>query len=171
MFNMQKAKLKDIEKLVHLVESVYRGESSRSGWTTEADLLDGQRVDVSMLVDILKDSSSELFIYCDDGKIQACVHLQRQGAVAHLGMLSVSTSLQGKSIGKKILGFCEEYSKKQWQAQKVLIEVLDGRPELLSWYERRGFRKTGNTIPFPEDNRFGIPKKENLFFHEMLKNL
>ena len=35
----------DVPALVALVNSAYRGESSRAGWTTEADLLDGQRVD------------------------------------------------------------------------------------------------------------------------------
>src|SRR4051794_13241714 len=35
----------DLGAIVALVESAYRGESSRAGWTTEADLLDGQRTD------------------------------------------------------------------------------------------------------------------------------
>lgn len=168
---MQKAHSKDVDNIVRLVESVYRGESSRAGWTTEADLLGGQRVDIAMITDILQDPESALLLYINNDQICACVHLQRQRENVHLGMLSVSTALQGQSFGKQIIKYCEAFAHDNWQSKHIVIEVLDGRLELISWYERQGFKKTGKTLPFPNDIRFGVPKKENLFFYEMIKSI
>ena len=112
---------------------------------------------------------SVILLYKEKDELCASVHLELQNGKAHLGMLSVRASLQGQKIGQKIIQFSEQFSKKEWSVQEMAIEVLDGREELISWYERRGFRKTGKTMPFPDDPRFGIPKKKNLFFHEMVK--
>jgi len=161
----------DILSLVELVQSVYRGTSSLKGWTSEALFLGGQRIDADMILQILMKKNSFIFIYRNEKKLKSCVHLEKMEKKAHLGMLSVATELQGQNMGQKMISFCESFARTEWQSQALQIEVLHPRLELISWYERRGFQKTGNTTPFPNNPRFGVPKIENLHFIEMIKSL
>lgn len=170
-FKMQRAQLEDVEQVVELVESVYRGESSLKGWTSEAHLLGGQRVDAQIVRDLLDPPHSVILIYRENGKICGCVHLKNGAENVHLGMLSVDAHLQGKKLGQKIISFCEKYIFSEWQQRELCIEVLQQRTELIAWYERRGFKKTGVTIPFPTDPRFGVPKVKDLRFFEMKKTV
>lgn len=170
-FQMNPATSKDISAIVALVESVYRGESSQQGWTTEADLLEGQRVDESMVGEMLSRPNTLLLVFQDEGVIQGCVYLERKGDAALLGLLSVDVRQQGRKLGQKILSYCESYILREWKLNAVLIHVLWQRVELISWYERRGFKKTGAEKPFPSDHKFGIPKVQDLYFLEMKKML
>lgn len=171
MFKMQKAEVEDVEAIGRLVQSVYRGDSSLQGWTTEAHMLDGQRVDEEMLEELITKPHSVILQYQNNGELLASVHLELQDGKVHLGMLSVRAQVQGQKLGQKVLQFSEQFAKKEWSVSQMVIEVLDGRVELIAWYERRGFRKTGKTMPFPDNPRFGIPKKKNLFFYEMVKSI
>lgn len=170
-FEMQKAVAKDVNSIVDLVESVYRGDSSMKGWTTEAHLLGGQRVDQQMVNDMIAKPNAALLVYGSPERVLACVFLEREASGVHLGMLSVSTSLQGQKIGQKVLEFCETFIQKEWGEKELHIEVLWQRTELIAWYERRGFRKTGKTKPFPNDPRYGLPKVSDLYFFEMIKRV
>ncbi len=166
-FQMSEAQPKDIPHIVQLVESVYRGESSQEGWTTEADLLSGQRTDPVMIGDMIDDPNSALLVYRSSEEIQACVYLERKEGHVLLGMLSVKAKLQGQQLGQKIISYCEQYIADNWGLSLIKIHVLWQRKELIAWYERRGFKKTGNTKPFPADPKFGIPKVSDLYFIEM----
>jgi ribosomal protein S18 acetylase RimI-like enzyme len=148
----------DIPDLVKLVNSAYRGESSKKGWTTEADLLAGDlRTDDSTLSSMMNSPGSAILKYTNDtGVIEGCVYLQKRGDRLYLGMLSVSPVLQSSGIGKKLMTAAHDYAQAQ-NCRSIFMRVISVRPELIAWYERRGYYLTGETEPLPNDPRFGIP--------------
>lgn len=151
---------KDIQELNLLVNSAYRGESSKKGWTTEADLLDGVRTNEKSLNELFKKPGS-VILKCTNKKNEliGCVHLQSQKNKLNLGMLTVSPVLQGGGIGKKLLLSSEKFAIEN-NFQYIVMTVISVREELIAWYERHGYRKTGETRPFPTgDPSFGIPLK------------
>ena len=155
-----------IEDLVDLVNSAYRGDSSKKGWTTEADLLDGQRVDADGMLDLIEKEDSVVLIAEDDdtGDLLGCVHLERQDTKCYLGMLTVSPTMQGQGLGKMLIEESEALAG-FWDCQSLMMTVISRREELLNWYQKMGFKKTGEKKPFPYgDERFGIPKVKDLEF-------
>ncbi len=162
-----------VEDIVDLVNSAYRGEDSKQGWTTEADLLDGQRVDAEGIQALIDKDDSVILIAEDDedGTLLGSVHLEKQGANCYLGMLTVDPTLQKKGIGKMLLQEGEAFAQ-FWECTHVYMTVIGSRTELIAWYEGHGFKKTGETKPFPYgDERFGIPKVPDLYFEIMKKPL
>jgi N-acetylglutamate synthase-like GNAT family acetyltransferase len=165
------AQTDDIPALVILVESVYRGESSKQGWTTEADLLDGQRTDPQMIQELMFEENSLFYLVEDNSKkLCASVYLQKEKEAGYIGMLAVRTDCQNQKLGKVLLSACEKKIK-EWGLKKARMTVLEPRVELMAWYERQGFQKTGNEEEFPTDPRFGRPKVQGLKLLELIKNL
>lgn len=157
--NISKATLQDIPKLVVLINSAYRGDSSKKGWTTEADLLDGVRTDKDSLEKMINKKNAVILQFCDEKNIlQACVYLEKKETKMYLGMLTVSPLQQAKGIGKKLLSASEKYANEQ-KYSIVEMTVISVRTELITWYEKNGYYKTGETKPFPDDIKFGIPKQ------------
>jgi ribosomal protein S18 acetylase RimI-like enzyme len=158
------AEIKDITELNTLVNSAYRGDSSKLGWTTEADLLGGIRIDEERLAELMQKQDSIILKYTDElKKIIGCVHLDKKGDRMYLGMLTVSPALQSKGIGKELMRASEAHAKKM-KCASVYMSVITERTELLAWYERHGYQNTGINKRFPsEDPRFGLPKKELKF--------
>ena len=149
----------DVSALVHLVNSAYRGEASTQGWTTEAHLLDGQRTDAATLLDLLSPPDATILkCTAPDGALLGSVYLQHQAETLYLGMLSVAPTQQGRGIGKHLLQAAENHAQ-QLGCGRMRITVISVRAELLAWYERHGYHRTGTTEPFPTDTRFGIPKQ------------
>jgi ribosomal protein S18 acetylase RimI-like enzyme len=157
---ISQATLDDAKELKRLVNSAYRGESSRQGWTTEADLLDGIRIDLERLTLLLTKQGSIILKYVDDqNNILGCVHLERTGEKLYLGMLAVAPPLQSKGIGKQLLEAAEKVARVLF-CQSILMTVITDRIELIQWYIRHGYHITGERKPFPSDDpRFGLPKK------------
>jgi ribosomal protein S18 acetylase RimI-like enzyme len=157
--NIIAASEKDIPELVRLINSAYRGESSKKGWTTEADLLDGIRTDKKNLQELIADADATI-LKClnDDGHLVGSVYLQKQKDHLYLGMLTVKPELQGFGIGKKLLQAAELYAKNN-ACILIMMTVISVREELIAWYERFGYKKTGRKKPFPEGTEFGIPKQ------------
>ena len=162
----------DIDAIVALVTSAYRGESSRAGWTTEADLLDGARIDPEVLrADIARDGS-RVVLAERDGALLACAHVAIEGDAGYFGMFSVVPGLQGGGIGKQVLAECERIVRDDWRLPAMRMTVIDVRDELIAFYQRRGYRRTGITKPFPYgDARFGEPKRGDLRFEVLEKTL
>ena len=149
---------KDITALDKLVNSAYRGESSKKGWTTEADLLDGLRTNPDSLKQMISDRDAVIVKYNDEiGSLLACVYLKKKESKLYLGMLTVSPELQGKGIGKQLLAAAQTYAKENG-CEKITMTVISVRSELIAWYERHGYKATGETEPFPADPKFGLPK-------------
>jgi ribosomal protein S18 acetylase RimI-like enzyme len=167
------AAVADVPAVVALVESAYRGEVSRGGWTTEADFLDGQRIDVAGVTDIIRKPDS-IVMLADrvDGALLACCHIEKQRNACYFGMFSVRPGLQGSGIGGRLLAEAERFARDEWKSTKMEMTVISIRDELIAWYERRGYRRTGVFKPFPYgDERFGIPKRDDLRFELMEKPL
>lgn len=160
----------DIPSLNQLVNSAYRGDTSRKGWTTEADLLDGIRTDPAALEDMMEQPGAVILKCTDSEKtLRGCVFLKKTESQLYLGMLTVSPELQGGGIGKKLLEASEAYASEHG-CDKIVMTVISVRSELIAWYERKGFHTTGEKSPFPKDPRFGIPKQD-LEFVVMEKEL
>ncbi|MFE1289402.1 GNAT family N-acetyltransferase [Streptomyces sp. NPDC058751] len=162
----------DVEALVALVESAYRGDSSRSGWTTEADILEGQRTDAEGVRAVVEAPGSRLLTVERDGVLVACCQLERRGDHAYFGMFAVSPVLQGGGLGKVIIAEAERTVREVWGATEMHMTVISVREELIAWYERRGYRRTGRMTPFPYgDERFGVPQRDDLRFELLVKPL
>lgn len=171
----------DIDALVALVESAYRGDASRAGWTTEADLLDGRRTghdDIGACID--RPRSRMLIAERDvDGgrELLACAHLAIEPTIegpdaGYFGMFSVQPRLQGSGVGKAVLAEAERIARDEWKLASMRMTVIDVRDELIAFYERRGYRRTGVFKPFPYgDERFGIPRRGDLRFEVLEKPL
>ncbi|MFE9903551.1 GNAT family N-acetyltransferase [Streptomyces achromogenes] len=162
----------DVDALVALVESAYRGDSSRAGWTTEADILDGQRTDPEGVLEVIKSPDSQLLTAELDGRLVACCQLEHRGDHAYFGMFAVSPALQGGGVGKAVLAEAERRCRQTWGVGEMHMTVISVRADLIAWYERRGYRRTGRTSPFPYgDERFGIPLRADLEFELLVKKL
>jgi ribosomal protein S18 acetylase RimI-like enzyme len=150
---------KDIPALSMLVNSAYRGEGSKQGWTTEADLLGGIRTDEESLRELMQVPNAVILKYEEGNKILGCVYLKQEGNKMYLGMLTVAPQLQNKGIGKILLAASEDEASKR-NCTAIFMSVISVRTELIDWYKKRGYYDTGKTKPFPEDDpRFGIPKR------------
>jgi ribosomal protein S18 acetylase RimI-like enzyme len=154
-----KATLQDIPQLVVLINSAYRGDSSKKGWTTEADLLDGIRTDAGSLEQMITRMDAVILQSFNENNIlQGCVSLEKRQDKMYLGMLTVSPLLQAKGIGKQLLIEAEKYAKEQ-RCSIIEMTVISVRTELIAWYQKHGYNNTGETKPFPDDIKFGIPKQ------------
>jgi GNAT superfamily N-acetyltransferase len=154
-----KATVADVPDLNILVNSAYRGETSQLGWTSEAHLLDGIRIDETTLTSYFNDGKVIILKNTNDGgQITGCVYLEVRTPKLYVGMFSVSPLLQGKGIGKDLL-MAAETCAKQLNCDKLIITVISTRSELIDWYQRRGFKATGEIEPFHEGTKFGIPKQ------------
>jgi len=154
-----KATLADVPELNLLINSAYRGEDSKKGWTTESDLIDGIRIDEPMLVEYLNNDAITLLKYIDDdGKIIGSVYLEVKGDKLYLGMFSVSPALQNGGVGRALIEEAEVIAK-QLGLHTISMTVIRSRKELIGWYQRRGYTFTGEIQPFHDHGRFGSPKE------------
>ncbi|MGW2816659.1 GNAT family N-acetyltransferase [Streptomyces sp. NPDC001415] len=162
----------DVEALVPLIESAYRGDSSRTGWTTEADILQGQRTDPEGVRAVITTPGSKLLTVERDGVLVACCQLEHRGDAAYFGMFAVSPALQGAGLGKQIIAEAERTVRAEWGVSEMHMTVISVREELIAFYERRGYRRTGKMTPFPYgDERFGLPQRDDLEFELLVKEL
>jgi ribosomal protein S18 acetylase RimI-like enzyme len=158
-----KATIDDIPALNKLVNSAYRGDSSRKGWTTEADLLDGTRTDEHAIQEFFTKPDSTILKYVDEEKIIGCVRLVKHGTQLYLGMFAVDPTIQNKGIGKKMLLAAETEARKQ-NCRSIDMTVISERIELIDWYKRNGYLEVGEKKPMVFDNPSGgIPKKDLYF--------
>ena len=166
------AVMADIPAVVALVESAYRGDSGRRGWTTESDLLDGQRVDAAGVADVIAKFGSRVLLGESGGSLRVCCHIEKQGEACYFGMFAVDPTRQGGGVGKQTMAEAERIARDVWKCTKMEMTVISVRDELIAWYVRRGYRRTGKFKPFPYgDERFGIPKRDDLRFEFLEKRL
>ncbi|MDQ2702489.1 MAG: GNAT family N-acetyltransferase [Pseudomonadota bacterium] len=166
------ATVDDIPGLVVLVTSAYRGESSRAGWTTEADLLDGNRIDPEVLRGDIQRPASRVLLAERDGRLLGCAHIAIEDGAGYFGMFAVDPQRQAAGLGKAILAEAERAVRHDWSLPMMRMTVIDLREDLIAWYERRGYRRTGTKKPFPAvDPRFGLPRRDDLRFEVLEKAL
>ena len=168
----------DIDAIVMLVESAYRGDASRVGWTTEADFLDGRRTGRDEVDACIARPRSQILLAengsaaTGDRQLLACAHVADEDGAGYFGLFSVRPVLQNTGIGNAMLVEAERIVREEWSLSLMRMTVIDIRVDLIPWYERRGYRRTGITKPFPYgDARFGIPKRDDLRFEILEKPL
>jgi N-acetylglutamate synthase-like GNAT family acetyltransferase len=200
ILSIRSATINDIDDIVPFINQAYRGESSAKGWTTESSMLEGQRLDIDMAKDIITKENCDILLLSfhidnisnnvndsqkkfidhvislhDNTKkamIVATVNPEQEDDIMHLNMLAIHPELQSYGIGKYMINRVEENTK-ACGLSKVVLTVISIRSELVSYYERRGYRMNGNKHRFPayDNPRFGIPKRDDLELHEMEKVL
>lgn len=163
---------RDVDAVVALVESAYRGDASREGWTTEADLLDGRRTGADDVLAQIGRPQSTILLAEQGGRLVACAHVAVEDGAGYFGMFSVAPGQQGGGIGKHVLAEAERIARDDFGMASMRMTVIDVREELIAFYERRGYRRTGIKKPFPYgDARFGLPKRDDLRFEVLEKAL
>lgn len=166
------ATVADVNAIVALVQSAYRGESSRAGWTTEADLLDGQRTDPEEVAELIVAPDSRVVLCERAGELLASAHVQKQGDAAYFGMFAVRPGLQTRGIGSALLTETERFARNEWTCRHMQMSVITLRTELIAWYERRGYRRTGIFRRFPYgQERYGQPRRDDLRLELLRKPL
>jgi ribosomal protein S18 acetylase RimI-like enzyme len=187
-FTIRLATLDDVPAIEEVVQSAYRGETSREGWTTEADLLDGVRTDRAAVAAAISGPGGLMLVAVDaavdpaapvapdeapPAEVLACCQLERRdGDVAYFGMFAVRPGRQGGGVGRRLLAAAEDYASSQWSAGTMEMTVIMQRDELIDWYVRRGYVRTRETRPFPYgDVRFGRPRRDDLEFVVLRKRL
>ena len=165
------ASLNDAKYINTLVNSVYRGENSKKGWTTEAEFLGGIRITEEKIKEIIERNNDIVILAIFDGSITGCVHLENAGEHSYLGMLSVDVDHQDKGIGRLLINECERYTKEEWKLRKIKMKVINRRLELMEYYYRRGYKTTGEIEEFiTSAETFGDPT-EKLYFETLSKEL
>lgn len=152
------ASANDIPALVALMDSAYRGEGAKQGWTSESDLFIGnKRTDEETVTKLFNKPGNVFLIYRNEvGEIDGCMLLSKKEKRLYLGMFSVSPMAQGKGIGKKLLAAADDHALRNG-CVSIFMTVITVRQELIKWYERHGYQKTDRILPFPVDERYGVP--------------
>lgn len=155
----------DVEDVLALVESAYRGDASRAGWTTEADLLEGHRTDADSVAAIVADPDAAILLAEGGEGLLGCCELRRSAAGAYFGMFAVRPQRQGRGVGRRLLTHADAEAVRRFDAAALEMTVIGQREDLIAWYVRLGFRETGERKPFPHgDERFGQPRRDDLEF-------
>ncbi|MBI5136571.1 MAG: GNAT family N-acetyltransferase [Nitrospirae bacterium] len=158
----------DVTDVCTLVNDAYRGEG---GWTRETDLVSGPRITEKAVLGLIQRPDSYLLVGTMGGETVACVHLSRSGATAHIGLLSVQPGLQAQGLGSQVLDEAEQFAADVLGARTVSMKVIDQRPELIAFYERRGYKRIDRSDPYPVNDNAGEPKVSGLELLRLEKTL
>lgn len=162
----------DAPAIVALAESAYRGESGRRGWTTESDLFDGPRTSRWEVTKLITAPDSRILLAHGDGVLIGCAHIRKQKNSCYFGLFAVTPSAQCGGLGKLIIHEAERIAREEYRCLQMEMTVISVRAELIAWYERRGYRRTGKIRPFPAGNGCdGFAKKADLHFELLVKSL
>lgn len=173
MLLFQHAEINDVNNIAQLINSAYRGESSRAGWTTEADILDGLRTTTSDVAQIIKRADAFIMLGLFDNEIVAtiCCELKTLAGnnTAHFGMIAVKPKLQNKGYGKQLIQAAETLTQREWRAARFTMTVISLRHELIAFYEKLGYQRTGEFKEFPKNPELWQPKVEGLNLQVLAK--
>jgi ribosomal protein S18 acetylase RimI-like enzyme len=158
----------DYPAIIDLANVAFRGTGVLASWNSEADFIEGQRLNESLLrEDLAAKPDAQLLTYRDDpnGALLGTVWLEpKEDDVWYLSLLTVRPDLQNRQVGRTLLAAAEDYTKKRG-ARRIRLSVVNVRKTLIAWYERRGYLSTDETQPFPYgDERFGRPLRDDLRF-------
>lgn len=171
----RRATAADCAALARLVNSAYRGESSKQGWTTEADLLGGQRTSAALLAAELEQPGLEQMLAFDEsGRLVGTYRWEPDpdgSTDGYVGMITVEPTLQGAGLGRALIADAERRTREHG-CPGLVMWVIAQRDELRAFYARCGYRDTGRRAPFPYGyEQFGIPKRADLEFAILRKPL
>lgn len=169
--SLRQATAKDVGPMVALINRAYRGDSSRVGWTTEADLLTGDRITQEEASALISKADTVVLLALDGANIIGTVELQQRGEEAYLGMLVIDPQLQARGLGKQLLAAAEQFVLVRWQSKSISLSVIGEREPLIAYYERRGYMRTGELQRLPSQLGQSKPIVEGLSFETMRKSL
>jgi len=166
----------DYADVVALASLAYRGTGKQEGeadasWNVETGLVEGPRLTEETLREDLAEKP-ELLVWREvvGGPLMGTVWMQpRENGVWYLGLLTVRPEVQDRKLGRALLAAAEAYARERG-GRRITMTVLSGRDVLMAWYERRGYRKTGETLPYG-DGRIGRPLREDLHFVVMERGI
>lgn len=161
-------------EIAALVKLAYRGDDSRTGWTTEADLLADDRIDAAgVRAKIETPDGVVLTVRDENALLVACCELVSHGnGLAYFGMFAVRPDLQAAGLGRRILEAAERLAVARWAATRMEMTVIGQRRELIEWYERRGYHLTDERRPFPYQHLVNGPAlRDDLYFAVLTKDL
>ena len=164
--SLERAQLTHVPALRQLINAAYRGGE---GWTRETEIVSGDRVQVTELARVVSDRHSHMLVHTRAERVVACICIEAQGADAHFGLFAVDPTLQGAGLGRRVLASAEEYASRELAATRFVVAVLSQRPELIAYYERRGYRRTGRVEPYPVHLNVGIPMAPGLSVEYLAK--
>jgi ribosomal protein S18 acetylase RimI-like enzyme len=173
LIHFSKAELVDTEAIAQLINSAYRGETSRKGWTTEADILDGLRTTTADVAKMINRHDAFILIGVLKDEIVATICCERQKIAGkytvHFGMIAVKPTLQNKGYGKDLINAAETITSREWRVAGFHMTVISLRHELIEFYERLGYERTGEFKDFPAESPLWHPKVDGLMLEYLVK--
>lgn len=175
----RQAEASDVRTVQSLVRSAYRGESSRQGWTTEADIIADDRIDEAGVLAKINDPDCVIFLAYNSNNnnnpttaVACCEIVRQKPGLAYFGLFAVDPAQQSGGIGRQVLEHAEGFARDGWGCAAMEMQVLWMREALIAWYERRGYVKTGDTRPFLDSYILNGEKlRDDLYFQLMVKKL
>ena len=161
-----KAREQHIQEICDLVNMAYRGEE---GWTKETDFVGGERANLTEIQGYVSDPNAHLLICINNNEIISCICIEKNEGGAYIGLFAVHPKLQGTGLGKEILSQAEDYASTELKVKKYVMVVLSQRKELIEYYERRGYVRTGEKQEYPVHLNVGIPLKNDLMIEYLEK--
>ena len=171
MLSFHKAELVDATDIADLVNTAYRGETSRLGWTTQADLLDGLRTSTSEVGQMIKRQDAFILMGALNNRVVATIACEQHENVAKFGMIAVKPSLQNKGYGKEMIQAAEAITLREWRVSGFYMSVITLRTELIQFYERLGYSRSGEFADFPQNEALWQAKVVSLTLEHLIKRV
>jgi len=150
----------EAKAIAALIERAYRGDEALKSWTTEAHILTGPRTDLEEIKALLSDPKSRFVVATEGDALAACALIRDEGGVGYFGMFAVRPDLQGAKLGRTMLDAAERYARDLWRVPQMYMTVINLREDLIAYYERRGYRRTGEQKPFPFADGMGAARRD-----------
>ena len=164
------ANYEDTNAIVELVNRAYRDSSVR-GWTSECDIVSGNRTHHGEIESLISTAGSTVVVMSQQSRLHGCVHLQGQGPEIYLGMLTVDPQIHNRGLGKGLLSEAERYAQEHMEGKAISMIVVSQRTELIDFYLRRGYRRSGEILAYPIEKNVGRPKVDGLTMEKLVKDL
>ena len=171
MLSFHKAELSDAASIADLVNSAYRGETSRAGWTTEADLLDGLRISNPEVAALIKREDAFILVGVLQDQVVACIACEHHENTAKFGLIAVKPKLQNKGYGREMIQAAEAISAREWRVAGFYLSVITLRTELIEFYERLGYQRSGQFEDFPVNPALWQAKVPALALEYLIKRI
>ena len=148
--------IEGLDRILDLINSAYRGTTGAGRWTSEHHLVSGDRIEREALISLIEHSDSELIVGYDDATVVACIAVKRHTGVVEFGTFAVAPELQGLGLGSTLLEYAEAHAR--GYGNRFQVCVVSQNTDLINFYERRGYERTGERLPYPVDQNVGKPK-------------
>jgi ribosomal protein S18 acetylase RimI-like enzyme len=167
-FKLVQALPRHCQDICDLVNLAYRGDR---GWTRETHIIGGDRTTLGEITVVMEKAGARFYVVYLQQRLVACVYLAKERHHAYIGFFSVHPDFQGQGVGGYILRQAENIAKHQFVTDKIRMFVVSQRAELISFYQRRGYQRTGSQQVYPLQLKTGVPKVANLTIEYLEKEI